>query len=270
MLRTSLVIILLSLVSSSLFAEADGPDYWRVYGVAENDVLNQRRFPDYRSEKIGEIPAAADCVRNIACRGGLTLDEYSRLDAQQAQRLLKQRPRWCRVAYAGVTGWVAGKYLRESGCDKAQAKSFHVATVDPYNHHYRVENDDVYLRYGSDTRTIPGTASVIITEISGRPLVADIDADGVDDAVVILMQHTGGSGVFYYIALALANAVSVESAFVGDRIEIEQVALTKQGIRLVYVDRSPEQAMVEKPKLRHRVRYVLKNNRLVMTSDKTE
>jgi hypothetical protein len=111
-----LVIVCLVAQSGPARAEADGPDYYRVVNVAENDMLNIRSQPTAKARKIGEIAPGADCVRNLGCQGGLTLHEFTTLsEAQKAQRL-RENPRWCKVEYRGVTGWVAGRYLAEGSC----------------------------------------------------------------------------------------------------------------------------------------------------------
>lgn len=115
--RYSTFIFLLILVSSNVFATADGPDYWRVYGITNNDVLNIRLEPDWRSRKIGEIPPDGHCIQNLRCVGGLTLHEFTTLSEAEKQRITKERPRWCYIEYQGVKGWVAGRYLREGSCD---------------------------------------------------------------------------------------------------------------------------------------------------------
>jgi hypothetical protein len=40
-------------------ADADGPDFYVVHGVASNDVLNVRAEPDPHAHKVGEIPPGA-------------------------------------------------------------------------------------------------------------------------------------------------------------------------------------------------------------------
>lgn len=85
--------ISLLFVSVSLFATADGPDYFNVRGVAHNDVLWMRSQPHYQSSRIQGIPPNASCVQNLGCS-----------------------KRWCKVSYRGVVGWVNGKYLGEGGC----------------------------------------------------------------------------------------------------------------------------------------------------------
>lgn len=101
----------------SAFAEADGPDYWVVTGVASDDVLNIREQPDPRSTKVGEIPPDGTCIRNLECVGGLTFEEFTSLSEKEKQRILRERPRWCRIDFRGVEGWVAGRYLTEGRCD---------------------------------------------------------------------------------------------------------------------------------------------------------
>ncbi len=97
-------------------AEADGPDFFEVVAVAHDDVLNIRAEPSPRAKKLGTIPPGADCVRNLGCRGGLTFEEFSTLSAAQQVARLRQNPRWCRIEYQGITGWVAGRYLSEGSC----------------------------------------------------------------------------------------------------------------------------------------------------------
>ena len=110
----SLIVASVVLLAAQAFADADGPDFYDVKGVAAGDVLNIRAKAGYRSAKVGEIPADGTCLRNLRCRGGLTFEEFSTLSEADKRKIERQRPRWCRVEYHGVTGWVAGRYLQES------------------------------------------------------------------------------------------------------------------------------------------------------------
>ena len=74
----------------SAYATADGPDFFRVAGVASNDVLWIRSGPGARYRKVGSIPFNGTGVRNLGCGR-----------------------RWCRVRYRGVTGYAAQRYLFE-------------------------------------------------------------------------------------------------------------------------------------------------------------
>jgi uncharacterized protein YgiM (DUF1202 family) len=99
-------------------AEADGPDFYRVSGVAADDVLNIRAEPTSQATKVGSIPPNADCVRNLGCQGGLSLQEFTTLNQVEQARRLQQNPRWCQIQYQGIKGWVAGRYLVEGGCQQ--------------------------------------------------------------------------------------------------------------------------------------------------------
>ena len=98
---------------SSVRAEADGPDYYRVRHVAANDVLNMRSGPSPSAPKIGEIPHDGDGLRNLGCRGGLTFEQWQR--SKPAQRTAAEMRRWCRIEYRGVTGWANARFLAEGG-----------------------------------------------------------------------------------------------------------------------------------------------------------
>ncbi|TVQ89773.1 MAG: SH3 domain-containing protein [Chromatiaceae bacterium] len=103
-----------ALLPALALATADGPDFYRVVG-AEPELAVYAE-PDAAAAILGTIPTGSDCVRNLGCQGGLTLEEFTTLDeAAQAARL-REKPRWCRVEFKGLTGWVPGVFLREGDC----------------------------------------------------------------------------------------------------------------------------------------------------------
>lgn len=133
----SLSIALAALLVSALLAraEADGPDYFRVTGVAANDVLNVRAAPDAGAARLGEIPPNADGIRSLGCQGGLSFAEWQQ--ATEAERAAALHTRWCRVAFGGVEGWVAARYLTEGSApatppaaDPAPSIAWPVVAVD--------------------------------------------------------------------------------------------------------------------------------------------
>lgn len=104
------------LAAGALWAEADGPDYYAVRGVAQGGALNIRAEPSARAKRVGSIPPDGTCIRNRGCRGGLTFEEFSTLTPTQQERRTRENPRWCKVEFGGVAGWVAGRYLAEADC----------------------------------------------------------------------------------------------------------------------------------------------------------
>ncbi len=95
-------------------ATADGPDFLAVRDVAVTDVLNIRAQPGAQARRLGSIPHNAQCIRNLGCQGGISLQEFTSLTPEQQRLRARANPRWCKVQYQGVTGWVAGRYLGES------------------------------------------------------------------------------------------------------------------------------------------------------------
>ncbi len=97
--------------STSVFADADGPDYYRVKGVAADDVLNIRARPSAKADKVGEIPPDGDGVRNLGCQGGPNIVEWEQMTP--SEREAASHKRWCRIEFGGIRGWVAGRFLAE-------------------------------------------------------------------------------------------------------------------------------------------------------------
>jgi hypothetical protein len=78
-------------------ADASGPDWWAVAGVATGDLLNVREGPSPRDRVIARV-GNGTILRNGGCVGA-------------------GRTRWCQVSApdGSVSGWASGTYLRESG-----------------------------------------------------------------------------------------------------------------------------------------------------------
>jgi uncharacterized protein YraI len=75
-----------------------GPDYWAVRGLQGNERLGVRLEPKSGSTVLATL-RNGEIVQNLGCR-------------------MTGETRWCRIRSTtgvDVTGWVAGRYLRESG-----------------------------------------------------------------------------------------------------------------------------------------------------------
>lgn len=92
-------------------ATADGPDFWRVTGVEQGDVLNMRAEPMARAALVGTIPPDGNGLANFGCVGELSLAEFQR--ASEDERKAAAKRRWCKVAYRQHIAWVAGRFLAE-------------------------------------------------------------------------------------------------------------------------------------------------------------
>lgn len=89
----------------------------------------------------------------------------------------------------------------------------------------------------------PGAASRPTLTLIGDPVAfADLDGDGSQEAVVVLVESSGGSGSFVYLAVvSLANgeALNLATAWVGDRARVDSLEAGRGWIRARFFDGRP-------------------------------
>ncbi|MDD5391587.1 MAG: SH3 domain-containing protein [Thiothrix sp.] len=93
-IRILTVVLGLALSASAFnaYATADGPDFYAVTRVMGTDSLALRSSPASSGRVLTYIP----------------------FNAVKVQNKVERSNGWCKVAYAGKTGWAACKYLAES------------------------------------------------------------------------------------------------------------------------------------------------------------
>ena len=124
--RTILAGAVLAGLTALAFAQADGPDYFRITGLKKEDRVNVRRAPNTDAKVVGRIPKDTDGVKNHGCKGGLTPKQYAK--ASEAKKKAAERERWCQVEYNDVKGWVLGRFLAEGSAPESESKSQQQAT----------------------------------------------------------------------------------------------------------------------------------------------
>jgi hypothetical protein len=93
----------------------------------------------------------------------------------------------------------------------------------------------------------------------------DLNGDGVDDAAVILIESSGGSGNFRYLAAVInedGTPVNVATAFVGDREQAQAITIEDGVITLQLVAHGPDDPMCC-PSQEVTKRYRLQDDQLV-------
>lgn len=107
------VVALAVLLPGAGLADADGPDAFRVTGVAVGDTLNMRIGPGVDYAIAGTLPHDARHLPWEVCVPTVTDGQYFAMtDAEQAA--LKALPRWCLVHPEGVPrAWVNARFLSE-------------------------------------------------------------------------------------------------------------------------------------------------------------
>lgn len=123
--------------------------------------------------------------------------------------------------------------------------------VNPQNSTYVINGQNVtFINGRAEQEVAPGSASKTVTLYFGNEAVGDFNGDGMQDTAFILTQTAGGSGTFYYVALALGsqNGVTGTNAiFLGDRIAPQSTNFLNGEIVVNYVERKFDEPMTEIP-----------------------
>lgn len=132
-----------------------------------------------------------------------------------------------------------------------QEPEMNIENTSPQNTTYTIDGQTYTLFRGyTEREVIPGSASKNTITVFGQPAYGDIDGDGDDDAVVLLVNDTGGSGTFYYVALAInidAEYFGTDTMLLGDRIAPQTYAIEKNRAIVNYADRAPDEPLGTEP-----------------------
>lgn len=125
---------------------------------------------------------------------------------------------------------------------------------NPKNATYKINGSTITLKNGvSEVSAAPNSATKIITRYFGNEVKHDFDNDGREDVAFLITQETGGSGVFYYVVVALntlSGYVGSEAVFLGDRIAPQSTHMGNNDIVVVnYAIRKPREPFTAQPSL---------------------
>ena len=122
---------------------------------------------------------------------------------------------------------------------------------DPLNTSYRIGDQVVMLVNGqAETPAAPGSSTKITTEVWGTPQFADLDSDGREDAALVLIHDSGGSGTFYYVVAAIQEDDGYRGTpgvLLGDRIEPSNITVVDNRITVGFLGREPDDAFAVPP-----------------------
>ena len=125
--------------------------------------------------------------------------------------------------------------------------------ADAQNATYMIEGEEFTLVNGKAEKEIaPGSASKIITLYFGNDKAGDLNGDGRDDVAFLLTQNSGGSGTFYYVAVAINKEKGYQGTnaiLLGDRIAPQTTEIRDGKVIVNYADRKINEAMVTPPSI---------------------
>lgn len=100
------------------FAQAGGPEYFRVIELRSDEGLRVRAQAKQDAKTVGRIPSGTDGVKNLGCKGGLTAKQWEKANA--ARKKEDQRAGWCEVEFKEVKGWVQRRLLADGSGPKSE------------------------------------------------------------------------------------------------------------------------------------------------------
>lgn len=117
---------------------------------------------------------------------------------------------------------------------------------------YQIDGRNVTLKAGMvEVEAAPGSASKITTKVFGNEATGDLNGDGVRDTAFVLTKNSGGSGTFYYIAVALGRAdgtsTGTNAILLGDRIAPQSTVVRDGVVEVAYAERKPGEPMTTAP-----------------------
>lgn len=110
--------------------------------------------------------------------------------------------------------------------------------------YYDLIDQAVSLRDGA--AEIPGPDRARITLARDFLVTGDLDGDGADEAAVLLVRSSAGSGSFVYLAALAARAeeaANVGTAFLGDRVQVRGARIGDGRVRVDVVQAGPDDAL---------------------------
>lgn len=143
------------------------------------------------------------------------------------------------------------------------------ASFNGKNSSFIIDGEKVQLKNGvSQTEAAPGSASKVTTTYFGNEAKGDLNADGKEDIAFLVSQATGGSGLFYYVVVALRTDTgykTINVSLIGDRIAPQATEIKSGQLVVNYAERASGQPMSAQPSVG--VTKILKLNEMGVLQD---
>jgi hypothetical protein len=168
---------------------------------------------------------------------------------------------------------IAGLYIFQSKNEKY--KAIEKASSDAKNCTYIINGENVAIKDGySEEGIAPDSFSKVVTRYFGNEAPYDFNGDGLPDIAFILTQNMGGSGTYYYVAVALSGingCKGTNAVFLGDRIGLQNTEIQNGKIIVNYTDRRIDEPMVAHPSIGITKQFALEGVTLKdVTSEETK
>lgn len=125
---------------------------------------------------------------------------------------------------------------------------------------YRIKGESFTFANGVAKSDAPSGTSVQNISVFAPPAYGDVDGNGSQDAVVLLVDSQERNGTFYYVAVALLGPggyTGSEAYFLGDRVLPQNFSIAGGLVLVSYLDREPGDSISAPPTIRKTVRIRL-------------
>jgi len=143
------------------------------------------------------------------------------------------------------------------------AKDYYPVLDEGYkNATYILDGQSITLKNGIyESEVVPGSAAKSITSYFGNEVKKDFNGDGREDIAFLLSQETGGTGVFFYLVVALKTEngyLGSNGFFIGDRIAPQSTQLGDNNSIIVnYADRGVDEPFSADPTIGKSIKLLL-------------
>jgi hypothetical protein len=117
-----------------------------------------------------------------------------------------------------------------------------------------------------EEQAAPGSATMTKIQLSELVSPGDLNADGLEDAAVILVADPGGSGSFSYLAAVVnegGTAQPLAAILLGDRIVVESIQIESGQVIVRILTRGADEPMSAEPTIELERTFRVDGDRLV-------
>lgn len=135
---------------------------------------------------------------------------------------------------------------------------------DPSNATFNFDDSSITLSNGKYEDSESESAEEI--NILEEKATGDLNADGKEDTVLLLVRNGGGSGVFIYAAAYISGPISYKGSnavFLGDRISPQSISISNGVATIKYLDREEGEPFAAEPTIPASKQFVYKNGEFV-------
>jgi hypothetical protein len=124
---------------------------------------------------------------------------------------------------------------------------------DGQNSTFVIDGATTTLVHGmSEVEAAPGSTSKVTIRYFGNEAKGDLNSDGFEDVAFLVTEQSGGTGLFYYVVVALGSATGYRTTnafFVGDRIapQSTEIHSDSKELHVNFAERKPGDPMTAKP-----------------------